>query len=133
MSVRIEIAKSFIRLVETFELDELTAAPILHPDYIQWELPNLLVPRGQKSDLRDSFRRVLVGKTILERQSYEISSSLEHDDTVVIEAQWSGKMAISAGPLKMGQEMKAHFCMIFSFKDGKIHRVRNYDCFEAFG
>jgi len=44
-----------------------------------------------------------------------------------------GTMAMDAGVLKSGQVMKAYFCMIFEFSDGKIHRIRNYDCFEPLG
>ena len=42
------------------------------------------------------------------------------------------RMAMDAGPLKKGQRLAAHFCMIFEFKEGLIHRQRNYDCFEPF-
>jgi ketosteroid isomerase-like protein len=69
-------------------------------------------------------------RTILSSQSYEITSAIESGSTVAIETLWKGVMAIDAGPLKKGQEMKAFICMFFEFREGKIHRVRNYDCFE---
>jgi ketosteroid isomerase-like protein len=130
MSKQIEIVKKYVSLVQNLDFSESTTAELLHEDYLQWELPNLLNKLGQKSDATDSFKRMQTAKMILSSQSYEITSTLEQGNTVVIETIWTATMAIDAGPLKKGQAMKAYFCMFFEFKDGKIHRVRNYDCFE---
>lgn len=128
MSKQIELVKKYLDSVEKLELN----TEILHEDYLQWELPNLLNRSGQKSDLKDSVKRLAAAKNILSSQEYQITSTLEQKNTVVMEAKWTGKMAIHAGALKAGQELKAYFCMIFEFKDEKIHRIRNYDCFENF-
>jgi hypothetical protein len=36
------------------------------------------------------------------------------------------------GQLQPGQEMRAHFAVFLEFRDGRIRRQRNYDCFEPF-
>lgn len=133
MSAQIQLVKKYVSLVESLGLDEHSAAELMHSDYEQWELPNQLNKAGQKCDRADSIRRMQAARKMLATQKYEISTILEQGKVVVMEAAWSGVMAIDAGPLKRGQTMKAFFCMFFEFKDEKIHRVRNYDCFEALG
>lgn len=132
LSAQTRAVETYVRLVEAFALDETNAAEILHPDYVQWELPNLLNKAGQKSDLTETIRRMQVAKKMMASQSFAITSMLEHGETVVMEARWTGKIAADIGAFKQGQELKAFFCMVFEFKDQKIHRIRNYDCFEAF-
>ncbi len=131
MSQQLDLVKKYVRWAETLNPDENIALEILHPDYSQWELPNLLNKAGQKSDIKDSLRRIEIAKTILSSQKFEISSLIEQDATAVIEARWTGTLAVDAGALKKGQVLKAYFCMVFEFKDEKIHRIRNYDCFET--
>jgi hypothetical protein len=51
---------------------------------------------------------------------------------VIIEAIWTGVLSIPVGKLAVGSEMKAYFAQFFEFKNGKITKQRNYDCFENF-
>lgn len=77
-------------------------------------------------------RPTAAGKGILASQNYEIKNSLECGDQVVVEALWRGTMAVDVGSLKAHQELRAHFCIVLEFQNGKILRQRNYDCFEDF-
>jgi ketosteroid isomerase-like protein len=45
---------------------------------------------------------------------------------------WVGTLAVSLGAIPAGGEMRAHFAVFLEFRDGRIHRQRNYDCFEPF-
>lgn len=129
---KIEMVIKYVNLVQNLDFSPSTTKDILHENYLQWELPNLLNKHGQKSDLEDSFRRMEMAKKIMAKQTYEITSTLEQNNQVMIETLWTGTMAIEAGPFKKDQQLKAFICMIFEFKDGKIFKVRNYDCFEPF-
>jgi ketosteroid isomerase-like protein len=132
MSAQIEIVRKYVSLVQNLEFTESTTRQLLHPEYIQWELPNILNKNGQKSNLAESFKRIETAKTILTTQKYDITTVMEQGNRVVIETIWTATMAIDAGPIKKGQQMRAFISMFFDFKDGKIHRVRNYDCFDPF-
>ena len=132
LSKQIEAVKKYVALVEAVSLNQENAGELLHADYQQWELPNQLNRTGQKSDLADTLRRMQMAKGILSGQSYEIISTIEQGNTVVMEAIWTGHIAATVGAFQAGQQLKAFFCMIFTFKDGKIHRIKNYDCFEPF-
>ena len=46
--------------------------------------------------------------------------------------QHRNSLAVPLGSIPVGGEMKAHFAHFYEFKDGKIFKQRNYDCFEPF-
>lgn len=121
----IDTVRKYFSLLETFVTDSSQFAAILHPSFTQVEFPNTLNKTGQASDLPDVFRRMELGKKALAKQHYEITNFIEGKDQVCVEADWSGT-------LTSGKEMKAHFCIVCEFKDGKLFRQRNYDCFEPF-
>lgn len=127
----LEVVKRYLDLVEKMDLREDTALGLLHDDYCHHELPNLMNKQGQKSNKLESFKRILTAKGLLDNQRYQINHVVEQGDTVVVEALWVGTVGVDAGHYRKGSMMKAHFCMIFVLKDGLIHTVRNYDCFES--
>jgi ketosteroid isomerase-like protein len=72
------------------------------------------------------------GRQVLQKETYEVVHPYETGNTVIIEAIWKGILVIPVGKLNTGDVMKAYFAQVFQFKDGKIFRQRNYDCFEPF-
>ena len=100
------------------------------PDALQIELPNRLNPNGGKSDLPTLLVRAEQGQKVLRSQSYDVTSVVATGNQIAVEALWVGVLAIPLGSLKAGAEMKAHFAMFFELENGKIHRQRNYDCFQ---
>ena len=51
-------------------------------------------------------------------------------EMVALEVFWSGYLAIPVDTLPADSEMRAHFSMWLEFRDGKICRQHNYDCFD---
>jgi ketosteroid isomerase-like protein len=132
MRAKIDIVRDYFRLLEIFVTEPAAFESLLHPALEQTEFPNLLNRKGQHSGLTDMIRRAAAGKAMLASQSFEIKNSVEGGDQLVVEALWRGRMAVDAGPLKAQQELRAHFCIVLEFQDGRIVRQRNYDCFEDF-
>ena len=99
---------------------------------VQIEYPNLLTKKIIERSLSQVKDASISGKKVISSQKYEIVKSFSSEDTVIIEAIWSGKLAISLGNLNAGDEMKAYFAQFFEFKNHKIVNQRNYDCFENF-
>lgn len=98
----------------------------------QTEYPNRLVPNGITRDLamlRDGSEK---GKHVLSKQKLDIVKAYESGNTVIIEALWTGTLALPIGQIPIGGQMKAHFAQFYEFENGKIIRQRNYDCFEPF-
>ena len=100
------------------------------PDAVQEEFPNRLNPNGGQSDLATMLERSARGAQLLQSQCYVVGSAIARDSVVAVEAEWSATLAVPVGAIPADGSMRAHFAMFFEFVDGKIHRQRNYDCFE---
>jgi ketosteroid isomerase-like protein len=55
---------------------------------------------------------------------------VEDGDTVALELQWTGTLAIPMGSLPVGGAMRARFAVFLEFRGDKIARQHNYDCFD---
>jgi ketosteroid isomerase-like protein len=96
------------------------------------EFPNRLVPSGAIHD-RDAIRRGIIrGRSAVESQRYEVKADYACGDIVVLEVLWIGRLAVPLGKVGVGEQLRAHFALFLEFRDGRIWRQRNYDCFEPF-
>lgn len=130
--MKIETVKRFFALCETFSLLESDFKLILHPEIEQTEFPNLLTSSVVVSNFESLMQRIPNGKRLLKEQKYDIQQVYESGDTLIAEVIWTAVVGADVAAFKMGQQLKAYFCCVFEFKDGKIYRQRNYDCFERF-
>lgn len=130
--MKTETVKRYFELCETFSESEADFKQILHPEIEQTEFPNLLTPSAVVSDFATLMQRIPNGKKLLREQKYDIQHVYETGDTLITEVIWTAVVGADAGAFKSGQPLKAYFCCVFAFKDGKIYRQRNYDCFERF-
>lgn len=103
-----------------------------HPEVEQTEFPNAITKQTTVRNLTDLKTAYAKGRQLLTKEAYEVKNLYEAGDTVILECIWRGTPAIPVGTIPAGGQMVAHFAQIFEFKDGKIYRQRNYDCFEPF-
>ena len=126
-----QVVRDFLQMVQT-RTSSTELNQFYHPEAEQIEYPNAItkntVIRTLK-DLQDASER---GKKVLQQEEYEIRNLHTIGETVILEAIWIGTLAIPLGNIHIGGQMKAYFAQFFDFKDGKIFRQRNYDCFEPF-
>ncbi|WP_018343594.1 nuclear transport factor 2 family protein [Cytophaga aurantiaca] len=126
-----QIVIDYLKMVEQrTSAEELNT--FYHEDVQQIEYPNAIVKNTairSLQDLKDASER---GKKILIKEVYEVQHIYSSDDNVILEAIWKGTLSIPLGNIPAGGEMTAYFAQFFQFKDGKIYRQRNYDCFEPF-
>ncbi len=125
------IVKEFIHTLQ----NRKSAAELLrfyHPDVEQIEFPNTLTKAKTVRTLADLENASNKGNKVLQKEEYEILKSYAFKNTVIIEAIWTGTLALPIGAIPIGGQMKAYFAQFYEFKDGKIIRQRNYDCFEPF-
>jgi ketosteroid isomerase-like protein len=59
-----------------------------------------------------------------------VPNAVASADRVALEVEWEGVLAIPVAGLEAGATMRAWFAMFLEFRDGKIVRQNNYDCFE---
>lgn len=114
------------------EAEQQEIMQFFHPDVEQHEFPNRLVPAGAHRTLQDLLDSGEKGKKVIANQRYEILNVIESGNRISLEVTWTGKLKIPLGTLKEGDTMTAHFGVFIEYKDGKIIKQHNYDCFEAF-
>jgi hypothetical protein len=103
-----------------------------HPDIEQIEFPNAVTKNKAIRNLNDLKAGAEKGKKVLQKEEYEVVKSYSFENTVIIEAIWTGTLAVPLGNIPVGGTMKAYFAQFYEFKDGKIVKLRNYDCFDPF-
>jgi len=122
-----DIVLAYLRAVESHDLDAV--ARWLHPEVEVTEHPNRVTPAGKRYDaaaLRAAGER---GKALLASERNDVRSMIVDGDRAAVQSEWSGTLAVAAGPLPAGHVMRAHICSIIELRDGKVWRQEQYDCF----
>ena len=123
------IARKYLEALES-GAEGGALAEFFTDDVVQEEYPNRLSPIGAHRDLdaiRDAARK---GKKTLRAQKFDVMNSIVDGDNVALEVFWSGLLAVPVDTLPADTEMRAHISIWLEFRDGKISRQRNYDCFD---
>lgn len=128
-SQNLETIRRYFEAIENGAGSEETAG-FFTPDIVQIEFPNRLVANGTQRDLvqlREASER---GRKAVEGQKYEIRNAVASGDKVALEVEWTATLKVPVGTLPVGGQMRAHFGVFLEFRDGKITRQHNYDCFD---
>lgn len=102
----------------------------LAPDVVFEVFPNRLQPQGDRQDLKAALEGAERGKKTMASQIYKIMHEMADGDRVAMEVEWAGTLAVPFGSIPAGGQLKAYFAVFLEFREGKIVRQRNYDCFE---
>jgi len=127
---RTDIAKTYLAALEAGATGDALAA-FFTDDVVQEEFPNRLVPAGARRDLAALLDGAVRGQKVMRAQRFELLGAVENGDTVALEVQWTGTVAVPLGGLPAGGQMRARFAVFLEFRGDKIARQRNYDCFDA--
>ena len=103
-----------------------------HPEIQQIEFPNAVVKNTTLRNLKDLKDGSERGQKIMSKEEYEIKELYSFNNIVILEAIWNGTVSVPIGNIPAGGKITAYFAQFFEFKDNKIYRQRNYDCFEPF-
>jgi len=130
VSDHLETVQRYLSALERFVVRE-ELAEFFTADGIQIEYPNRLAPNGASRDLAAMLEGNERGRQLLSRQRFTHTNVIESGDQLALELIWTGTLAIAAGTLPAGSEMRAHFAAFLTLRDGKIAAQRNYDCFDV--
>ncbi len=133
MTNKTELVQRFFQLLQWFTTTENEYKTIFHAAIEQTEYPNLLIHKTRHRTFSNLIEGAEAGKKMLAYQRFEPRHFFETADAVIAEYTWTGELKVKAGRLKQGQVLKANVCTIFEFRDNKIFRQRNYDCYEPLG
>jgi ketosteroid isomerase-like protein len=100
------------------------------PDVVQEEFPNRLLPSGATRDLAAMKLGRARGQALLEAEHFDLVNAVASGEHVAVEVVWTGTVRDAAGPFTAGQRLRARFALFMEFRDGRIVRQRNYDCFD---
>ena len=135
-AANLETARRYLAAIEASSSGDMGTAPtadvFFAPDVLQEEFPNRFVPTGALRDLAALREAAQRGRAVIASQRYEVKAAYAVRDVVILEVLWAGVLKVPVGTLPAGGEMRAHFAVFLEFRDGLIHRQRNYDCFEPF-
>jgi ketosteroid isomerase-like protein len=123
------IARRYLEALES-GADGNALAEFFTKDVVQEEFPNRLSPIGAHRDLNALIETARKGKKVMRAQRFEIRNSIVDGDSVALEILWSGLLAVPVDTLPADSEMRAHISVWLEFRDGKIARQHNYDCFD---
>lgn len=126
----LEIARRFLVTVGQGDPEENLA--FYAEDVVQVEFPNRLVPQGATRDLEALRQAGQRGSKAVTGQGYEIVNMVASGDQVAVEVIWTATLQVPLGDTPVGGQMRARFAIFLTFRDGKIIRQHNYDCFDAF-
>lgn len=124
-------ARRYLAALESGAVGDDLAA-FFTPDVEQIEFPNRLMPAGARRDLVALLGGAVRGQQVMRGQTFAIRHAVAAGDDVALEVVWTGTLAVPIGTPAAGDEMRAHFGVFLTFRDGKIGSQRNYDCFDAF-
>jgi ketosteroid isomerase-like protein len=121
----------FLKMVEERKSsDELEK--FYHPDIEQIEFPNAITKATAFRNLAALKEGSEKGAVIMSEETYDVKKLYSIGEIVILEATWKGTLSIPIGNIPQGGQMTANFAQFYEFKDGKIYRQRNYDCFDPF-
>ena len=127
-SENLTLARRYLEAIESGEPGE--SLDFFAEDVVQEEFPNRLTPQGARRDLAALKEAHERGRKVISAQRYKVLNAIASGDQVALEVQWTGILAIPFESIPVGGEMGARFGVFLEFREGRIVRQRNYDCFE---
>lgn len=110
-----------------------TLAAYFDPDAEQVEYPSAMNPAGGSRGLEAVLAGAEVGGRMLASQSYAVHEVIGVGDVAAVRLTWRARTAIELPGLPAGSELTAHIAQFYEFRDGRVLRLRSYDCYEPFG
>jgi ketosteroid isomerase-like protein len=125
----LDVARQYLsRLSDGAEPEELDS--FFAPDVVQEEFPNRLLPHGAARNLQAMKEARARGRALLKEERFELVNAIAGDGKVAMEVIWTATVRDAAGPFAAGQALRARFALFMEFRDGRIVRQHNYDCFD---
>jgi ketosteroid isomerase-like protein len=124
----LERARQFMAAMEQRNVERKLS--FFAADVVQQEFPNRVVAHGATRDLAALREGAERGQELLTAERYEILNAIASGDQVALEVQWSGTLTVPFGKVPAGGQLRARLAIFLEFRDGKIVRQRNYDCYE---
>jgi ketosteroid isomerase-like protein len=124
-----ELARQYVAAFERGAGGE-EVARFFTPDVVIEEMPNRIGAHGNTYGLDRVLQGATEVKKVYVRQNYTIKSLLVDGTHVALELDWVGLTAVPIANIPVGTELRNHIALFLDFRDGRIAKQRNYECFE---
>ena len=124
------VIEGYLAVVSDMDADASALATFVHPDARFTERPNLVAPGGRSRDAECAAAAFGHSRRLLSENRLDVHEHLVAGERVLTRATWTGVLAIDAGPIPAGTEIRAECCMVFTVRDGLIQAQDNYDCYH---
>jgi ketosteroid isomerase-like protein len=117
----LEAGKHGEQLVDLFTEDATTR-----------EHPNLIKPTGGTFGMDRMLAASTAGAGLLEKQTYDVRSAIEHGQLAILRLTWTGVIARNVGVFRQGQVLTAQIAQFIETRDGRVASIETFDCYEPF-
>src|SRR5262245_45025942 len=124
----VERVLEYFRAVEAGAVGEALAR-FFHPEVVQREYPNRLVPAGATRGLAELLQAAERGQKAVSTQRYEVRSIVGDGDIVAAEISWSATLKVPLGKTPIGGQLRAEIGTFLRLRNGLIVEQTNYDCY----
>jgi ketosteroid isomerase-like protein len=130
---RTAVIERYLAAVGDMDAEPADVAAFVQPDARFVEHPNLIAPTGRRRDAEAALAALRHSRGLMREHRFDVLEHLVAGDRVVTRARWTGVLAIDAGDLPAGTELRADCCMVFTVSGGRIVEQENYDCYHPVG
>jgi ketosteroid isomerase-like protein len=123
------VVDRYLAVVADLDAEPAALAALVHPEARFVERPNLVAPAGRERDAAAAHAAREHSRALLAGHRFDVREHIVAGERVVTRATWTGTLALDAGPLRAGTELRAECCMVFTVRDGRIRHQENYDCY----
>jgi ketosteroid isomerase-like protein len=126
----VPVVERYLATVTDMDADPAAVAALVHPDARFVERPNLVAPTGRRRDAACALAALAHSRALMRSHRFDALEHIVAGERVVTRAVWTGTLAIDAGSLPAGTELRADCCMVFTVREGRIAGQENYDCYH---
>ena len=107
------VVEQYLAVVADLHASPDDLAALVHPDARFTERPNRIAPGGRRRDAACARAAFVHSRALLSENRLDVHEHVVAGERVVTRATWTGVLAIDAGPVPAGTEMRAECCMVF--------------------
>jgi ketosteroid isomerase-like protein len=126
----VPVVERYLATVTDMDADPAAVAALVHPDARFVERPNLVAPTGRRRDAACALAALAHSRALMRSHRFDALEHIVVGERVVTRAVWTGTLAIDAGSLPAGTELRADCCMVFTVREGRIAGQENYGCYH---
>jgi ketosteroid isomerase-like protein len=126
----VAVVERYLAVVADMDAGPEALEPLVDPDAFFTERPNRVAPSGRRRDAACARAAFVHSRALMRENRFDVIEHLVAGERVVTRATWTGVLAVDAGDVPAGSELRADCCMVFTVRDGRIRAQENYDCYH---